>query len=172
MNLPMDKGDDEDDMSSPENGQENDTRTTRRNIDSCQRFSHDDTRPSHRNNGSHSIQSTTSSQLLTFYKVLAIVCCYLFSVGSHYETHLYSSIKTDLKEGMGLSNSQFHILSSVISLPNTVLPIVVGMLTDVFGNRIGSFTATTLILIGTTVASLAVNLNHYPMLVIGRFIFG
>ena len=105
-------------------------------------------------------------------KTLAIVCTYLISFGSHYENHLFASIKGDVKDGMALSNLKFHALSAVVALPNTILPFLAGVYIDSFGAQDGSIMASFLIFIGSLLSCLGLNFGAYPLLLTGRAIYG
>ncbi|EPZ32036.1 MFS general substrate transporter [Rozella allomycis CSF55] len=106
------------------------------------------------------------------FKILAILCTLLISFGSHYESHLFASLKSDIKKDMNLTNLQFHLLSALVSIPNTVIPLLGGLFLDAFGSSAGSMLASFLIFLGTSMNVVAVFTRQYYLLLSGRFLYG
>ncbi|CAG8562036.1 5910_t:CDS:2 [Gigaspora rosea] len=106
------------------------------------------------------------------YKVFALVCALTLSVGSHYAAHTLGALKSIIKEELGISNSQYGIIQSSVSLVNTILPILGGVFIDTFGTSIGSILATSLIATGNILVALSTNLRSFPVMVSGRILYG
>ena len=73
---------------------------------------------------------------------------------------------------MGISNTQYGILQSCVSIVNTVLPILGGIFIDRFGTSTGSLIATSFITVGSTCVALSTHLNSLPVMFFGRLLFG
>ncbi|CAG8797255.1 21008_t:CDS:2 [Gigaspora margarita] len=106
------------------------------------------------------------------YKVFALVCALSLSVGSHYAAHTLGALKATVKEELKISNSQYGIIQSSVSLVNTILPILGGVFIDTFGTSIGSILATSLIAAGNILVALSTNLRSFPVMVSGRILYG
>ncbi|CAG8528576.1 9878_t:CDS:2, partial [Dentiscutata erythropus] len=106
------------------------------------------------------------------YKIFALVCALTLSVGSHYAAHTLSALKSEVKDKLGITNSQYGIIQSSVSLVNTILPILGGVFIDTFGTSIGSILATSLIAVGNILVALSTNLASFPVMVFGRIFYG
>ncbi|KCV67742.1 hypothetical protein H696_05851 [Fonticula alba] len=106
------------------------------------------------------------------YRLLALVCSCLLSVGSHYASHMLSALKPTLKEELDITNAQFGLLQSAVSLVNTVIPLFGGIFIDLFGTTWGSLAASTLILVGEAIVALSTMAVSFEVMVIGRVIYG
>ncbi|CAB4436284.1 unnamed protein product [Rhizophagus irregularis] len=106
------------------------------------------------------------------YKLIALLCVLSLSVGSHYAAHTLGALKSIVKKELGISNSQYGVLQSSVSLVNTILPILGGVFIDIFGTSIGSILATSLIAIGSVFVAISTNLRSFVVMVIGRFLYG
>ncbi|RKP37903.1 major facilitator superfamily domain-containing protein, partial [Dimargaris cristalligena] len=72
----------------------------------------------------------------------------------------------------GISNTQYGLLQSAVSLVNTVLPVLGGLFIDAFGTSSGSILATSFILIGTSVVAMSTHYQSFPIMVVGRLLYG
>ncbi|RIB29423.1 major facilitator superfamily domain-containing protein [Gigaspora rosea] len=106
------------------------------------------------------------------YKVFALVCTLFLSIGSHFAAHTLGALKSIVKDELGITNSQYGIIQSSVSLVNTILPILGGVFIDTFGTSIGSILATSLIALGNIIVALSTNLRSFPMMVSGRILYG
>jgi MFS family permease len=101
------------------------------------------------------------------------VCSLAHSLaGSHYSAHVLGALKITLKKELDISNAQYGILQSAVSLVNTVLPILAGFFIDMFGTKAGSLVASSLILVGNTLVALSTHMKAFPVMVLGRGIYG
>eukprot|EP01006_Ploeotia_vitrea_P057353 TRINITY_DN68171_c8_g5_i2.p1 TRINITY_DN68171_c8_g5~~TRINITY_DN68171_c8_g5_i2.p1 ORF type:complete len:627 (-),score=58.27 TRINITY_DN68171_c8_g5_i2:1005-2885(-) len=78
----------------------------------------------------------------------------------------------DSKKGLSYSNTENLTLYSVYSYPNAVQALLGGMLIDKLGLRSATLLFVTLILTGQIVFALGINWAIYPLMVVGRVIFG
>ncbi|RIA97990.1 major facilitator superfamily domain-containing protein [Glomus cerebriforme] len=106
------------------------------------------------------------------YKMIALLCVLSLAVGSHYAAHTLGALKSVVKKELGISNSQYGVIQSSVSLVNTILPILGGVFIDTFGTSIGSILATSLIAIGNIFVALSTNLKSFVVMVIGRILYG
>ena len=75
-------------------------------------------------------------------------------------------------EPLNLSSQEYNLLYSVYSLPNIVLPLVAGIITDKLGMKLTIFIFCTLVTIGQVIFCIGgVNQNFF-MMCAGRFVFG
>lgn len=74
---------------------------------------------------------------------------------------------------MDLSRTKYKDLYLVYTWPNVVIPAIGGHLLDrYFGIRIGTFIFCALICLGQLLLALGGFLNHFWIMIVGRFIFG
>ncbi|CAG8716198.1 3252_t:CDS:2, partial [Funneliformis caledonium] len=106
------------------------------------------------------------------YKVIALLCVLSLAVGSHYAGHTLGALKSTIKKELDISNSQYGVIQSSVSLVNTVLPILGGVFIDTFGTSVGSILATSLIAIGNILVALSTDLKSFAVMVIGRILYG
>ena len=66
----------------------------------------------------------------------------------------------------------FHLMYSVYSLPNVILPIVGGVLIYKFGYRLMFLIFGFCVLLGQLLFSLGCSINSIPLMLFGRIIFG
>ncbi|CAG8505991.1 10817_t:CDS:2 [Scutellospora calospora] len=106
------------------------------------------------------------------YKVIALLCALSLAVGSHYAGHTLGALKSTIKEELEISNSQYGVIQSSVSLVNTILPILGGVFIDTFGTSTGSILSTSLIAAGNILVALSTNLVSFPVMVFGRILYG
>lgn len=59
-----------------------------------------------------------------------------------------------------------------MSLVNTIVPLFGGQFIDVFGTGWGSIVSSTLIMIGDMIVAFSTGIASYPVMVVGRLIYG
>ncbi|KAJ1961932.1 hypothetical protein IWQ62_003692 [Dispira parvispora] len=85
--------------------------------------------------------------------------------------HLFLQYFTSLQD-FGISNTQYGVVQSAVSLVNTVLPVLGGLFIDSFGTSRGSILATTAILLGTVVVAISTHHRSFATMVAGRLLYG
>ncbi|CAG8453808.1 4994_t:CDS:2 [Racocetra fulgida] len=100
------------------------------------------------------------------YKILALICT--LSLSSMYVQPLKATVKKEL----GITNTQYEIVQSSVTLVNTILPILGGVFIDKFGTSTGSILATSLIAVGNILVALSTSLVSFPVMVFGRILYG
>lgn len=73
---------------------------------------------------------------------------------------------------LDLSDTQYNLLYSVYSFPNTVLPFFGGVFVDLWGTNTTMMVFLTLICLGQAVFALGVTLKKFWLALLGRLIFG
>ncbi|CAH1767964.1 1003_t:CDS:2, partial [Entrophospora sp. SA101] len=106
------------------------------------------------------------------YKIIALLCVLSLALGSHYAGHALDALKAVIKTELGISNSQYGVVQSSVTLVNTILPILGGVFIDIFGTLVGSVLATSLIAIGNILVALSTDLKSFAVMVIGRILYG
>ncbi|CAG8462744.1 7327_t:CDS:2 [Acaulospora morrowiae] len=96
----------------------------------------------------------------------------LIAVGSHYAAHTLGALKTEIKRELGITNAQYGIIQSSVSLVNTILPILGGVFIDTFGTVAGSILATSLIATGNILVASSTLLVSFKVMVVGRIMYG
>jgi MFS family permease len=63
-------------------------------------------------------------------------------------------------------------ISSAVSLVNTILPLLAGVLIDYYGPNIGSLTSSVFIFVGACLSALGASLSSFGLVVGGQILFG
>lgn len=105
-------------------------------------------------------------------KLFALICALTLSVGSHYAAHSLSALKATVKEELNISNTEYGVLQSSVSIVNTILPFFGGVFIDKFGTTKGAFLTTSLITLGTFFVALSTHLVSFKVMVLGRVLYG
>jgi len=107
------------------------------------------------------------------HRLIALILMCLLGFGSYFCFDNPGALQKEIKDAMGISTYQFSQLYAWYSWPNVVLPIVGGYLMDsVFGIRLGTIIFASFIILGQIVFALGGLSNSFPLMQIGRFIFG
>ncbi|OMJ26518.1 Major facilitator superfamily domain-containing protein 1 [Smittium culicis] len=117
-------------------------------------------------------ENTSNNQDVLKYKIFALICTLLISVGSHYSAHTLGAMKSIIKKELGITNSQYGVLQSTVSLVNTIIPVFGGFFIDSFGTAKGSLLATFFIMIGSLIIAFSTNISSFSTMVLGRIIYG
>lgn len=106
--------------------------------------------------------------------VLVLSCLMLF--GNYYAFDNPSSLNRQLREFLGSSpeNFQFelNLLYSVYSIPNVVLPLILGAILDRFGHRQMINLLSAFVVVGQVIFTIGAMVKNFPVMLIGRVFFG
>ncbi|RIA81959.1 major facilitator superfamily domain-containing protein [Glomus cerebriforme] len=105
-------------------------------------------------------------------KMCAMACACTFGVGSHFASHIIGPMKGILMEQLDLTNTQFSLLVASLTLCNTVIPIVSGLLVARFGTTRSSLVITTIILLGMIIFTAASWNGKVGLMIAGFIVFG
>ncbi|KAI8393844.1 major facilitator superfamily domain-containing protein [Radiomyces spectabilis] len=106
------------------------------------------------------------------YKAVALSCALFLAVGSHFAAHTLGATKNILKKEFDISNSQYGVIQSSVSVVNTILPVLGGIFIDAFGTIPGSILTTVLVASGNILVALSISSKNLPMMIIGRVLYG
>ncbi|XP_066142142.1 major facilitator superfamily domain-containing protein 1-like [Euwallacea fornicatus] len=107
------------------------------------------------------------------HRFIALIFMCLLGFGSYFCYDNPSALQAHFQKDLNITETQYTILYSIYSWPNTIMCFFGGFLIDrVFGIRAGSSLFMGLTLIGQLIFTFAVYLNQYWMLIMGRFVFG
>lgn len=103
--------------------------------------------------------------------ILLLVCG--TTIGSYYSYNSTAVISTTLIKEFGLSQFEYGLIYSVYSIPNLILPLLGGLIVDRIGVRFGLLLFLGLIAFGTGIVAISPYFEKsFPLLLLGRFIFG
>lgn len=77
-----------------------------------------------------------------------------------------------LAQEFGITNSQYGVIQSSVSIVNTVLPVIGGIFLDAFGTAAGSIITTVLITSGNILVAASTSNANLSMMLIGRILYG
>ncbi|ORZ25650.1 major facilitator superfamily domain-containing protein [Absidia repens] len=106
------------------------------------------------------------------YKIIALVTALLLPLGSHFSQSALGAMKKSIKSELGIDNTRYGVLSSSVSIINTVFPIAGGLFIDMFGSVWGTLAVNVLIIIGSLLTAIAGKYTSFPLMIVGRVIFG
>ena len=81
-------------------------------------------------------------------------------------------LKSTLRRELGITNTQFGVISAADGIVNSIWPILGGICLDWFGPNIIVIMCTGIIAIGSVLAALAINLSTWRLLVGGHVLMG
>lgn len=103
--------------------------------------------------------------------LLGLMC--FLSFGNYYVFDNPASLQKTILNVMNVDVTQYSLLYSLYSWPNVILSIFGGYLIDrVFGIRLGTIIFSSIICLGQMVFALGAFVDHYWLMVAGRFVFG
>ncbi|KAG9301257.1 hypothetical protein G9A89_012640 [Geosiphon pyriformis] len=105
-------------------------------------------------------------------KRLAMACACTFGIGSHFGSHIIGPMKGILMKQLSLTNTQFSLLVASLTLCNTVIPTVSGILVAKFGTTKSSIVVTSVVLLGMLIVTVASWTGKISAMIIGFGIFG
>lgn len=110
------------------------------------------------------------------FKICILIAISLMTFGSYWVFDIPGSIQTQLTAWFGgpteYTDSMNGWLYSIYSYPNVILAFFGGFLVDRIGNRPASMLFCGLVLAGQVLFSMGVQLRHYWLCIVGRFVFG
>ena len=105
-------------------------------------------------------------------KWIALLCFVSFPIGQTWTQSSLGPLKNTLRNELGISNTQFGVISSADAIVNSVWPIIGGVLLDWFGPNIIVLLCTGIIFIGSILAASATNLGVWRVLTGGHILMG
>lgn len=77
-----------------------------------------------------------------------------------------------LKKNLGIDNTRYGVLSSSVSIINTIFPILGGFFIDVFGTVWGTLVINGMILLGSLLTAVAAHIGSFALMVVAQVVFG
>lgn len=106
------------------------------------------------------------------YKWIALLCVVLLPLGHTWTGSALGPLKNTLREELGITNTQFGVISSADAFVNTIFPIIGGLILDWWGPNIVTLCCTSVILVGSIVAASGVQVGLWRVLVGGHALMG
>ncbi|KAI8086267.1 major facilitator superfamily domain-containing protein [Halteromyces radiatus] len=106
------------------------------------------------------------------YKLVALCTALLLPLGSHFSSSALSALKKPIKAHLGIDNAKYGVLSSSVSIINTVFPILGGLFIDMFGSVWGTLVVNILVILGSLLTAIAAKYSSFPLMIVGRVVFG
>eukprot|EP01084_Bolivina_argentea_P141150 248068_1 len=102
--------------------------------------------------------------------VLFLSCWAMF--GSYYCYDNPTALANQFQDKYNLTDTQYNLLYSVYSFPNIILPLFGGALIDKIGAEISLLIFLCFITAGQALFAFAASINSYPLMLIGRVVYG
>ncbi|ORZ10781.1 major facilitator superfamily domain-containing protein [Absidia repens] len=106
------------------------------------------------------------------FKLIALATALMLPVGSHFSASAISAMKATVKTQLNIDNTRYGVLSSAVSIINTIFPIAGGMFIDMFGSIWGTLAVNFAIIVGSLLTAIAAKYETFALMVVGRVIFG
>ncbi|KAJ8654388.1 hypothetical protein O0I10_009956 [Lichtheimia ornata] len=106
------------------------------------------------------------------YKLIALATALMLPVGSHFSGAALGAMKASIKENLMIDNTRYGVLSSAVSIINTVFPIVGGFFIDVCGTVWGTIVVNLMIFTGSLLTAIAARISSFSLMVVGQVVFG
>lgn len=105
-------------------------------------------------------------------KVQAFSCAALLGISTHFTIHMTGPLKDVLKENMDISNTQFSLLQSSLTLFPTLTPLIGGLLIERYGTGPSSIVFTTIVIAGQAIVILGCWTYSVKIMILGYCLFG
>ncbi|KAF9575295.1 hypothetical protein EC968_003647 [Mortierella alpina] len=105
-------------------------------------------------------------------RVQAFFCAAMLGISSHYTMHMTGPLKDVLKENMGISNTQFSLLQSSLTLFPTIIPLLGGILVERYGTGPSSIVFTSIVILGQVIVILGCWTYSVKIMIVGYCLFG
>ncbi|KAF5681395.1 major facilitator superfamily transporter [Fusarium denticulatum] len=106
------------------------------------------------------------------YKWTALFLVITLPLGHTWTGSALGPLKNTLREELGINNTQFGVISSADAFVNTIFPIIGGLILDWWGPNIVTLCCTSVILVGSVVAAVGVQIGLWRLLVSGHVLMG
>eukprot|EP01105_Mastigella_eilhardi_P026151 TRINITY_DN73_c2_g2_i9.p1 TRINITY_DN73_c2_g2~~TRINITY_DN73_c2_g2_i9.p1 ORF type:complete len:501 (-),score=103.11 TRINITY_DN73_c2_g2_i9:118-1512(-) len=104
------------------------------------------------------------------YLVLTLSC--LLAFGGYLVFDLCATLQDPIMEQLGISNTQYSLLYVVYAWTNCLMVLFAGVLIDKTTNRMCALIFCAIACVGQTVLTIGAQVGVFPLMVIGRTIFG
>ncbi|KAI1314343.1 hypothetical protein EDD11_002284 [Mortierella claussenii] len=105
-------------------------------------------------------------------RIQAFFCAAMLGVSTHYTLHMTGPLKDVLKENMGITNTQFSLLQSSLTLFPTLIPLIGGLLVERYGTGPSSIVFTSIVILGQIIVILGCWAHSVKVMIVGYCLFG
>ncbi|KAG2171551.1 hypothetical protein INT43_008277 [Umbelopsis isabellina] len=106
------------------------------------------------------------------YKLVALITALMLPIGSHFSQSAISAMKSSIKTKLQINNTRYGVLSSSVSIINTIFPIAGGFFIDAFGSAWGTLAVNAFVIVGCLLTAIAAHIESFALMIVGRVIFG
>lgn len=96
----------------------------------------------------------------------------LINFALNYSSNNPQALQPAVEDFFNMGDAEFNILYSVYSLPNIILPLIGGVLTDYLGVRFAVNVFGTLVVIGQGIFAFGAYKESFNVMIAGRFVYG
>ncbi|KAF9977947.1 hypothetical protein BGZ73_004387 [Actinomortierella ambigua] len=96
----------------------------------------------------------------------------LLGISTHFTGHTVGPLKDVLRENMGITNTQFSLLQSSLSLFPTIVPLIGGLLVERYGTGPSSIIFSTIVVLAQIVVVFGCWVRSVQIMIIGFCFFG
>ena len=97
--------------------------------------------------------------------------CFFIS-GAYYSFDNPAELENVLEKKFQISMTEYSLLYSLYSLPNTIIPFLGGIFIDSAGYYAGLIISSVIVTIGQTIIAVGGYQGSFHLMLVGRFIFG
>jgi len=101
---------------------------------------------------------------------IALILACFTCVGDYYCGNLTQALQTYLMDAFDIDPLKFNTISSASAVPNIILPLIGGLIIDIFGIRPTFAIAGFIVIIGQAILTYGVAQTDFQLLLIGKFI--
>ncbi|ORZ18327.1 major facilitator superfamily domain-containing protein [Lobosporangium transversale] len=105
-------------------------------------------------------------------RIQAFFCAVVLGVSTHFTLRITGPLKDVLKENMNITNTQFSLLQSSLTLFPTLIPLIGGLLIERYGTGPSSIAFTSIVILGQLIAILGCWTRSIRTMIIGYCLFG
>lgn len=87
-----------------------------------------------------------------------------------------STLSSEIKSALGISldsgNTRWSFVYTIYSLPNIIMPFLLGIISDMFGMRVAMLISCSLVFVGTVIVNSSLFFPSFSVLLLGRLFIG
>jgi len=119
-----------------------------------------------------SMMRSSTSLRNTNWKWVILGVTTLINFALNYSSNNPQALQPAVEDFFQIGDAEFNILYSVYSLPNIILPLIGGVLTDYLGVRFAVNVFGTIVVIGQGIFALGAYKESFNVMIAGRFVYG
>lgn len=95
-----------------------------------------------------------------------------FPIGQNWTQASLGPLKNTLRNELGITNTQFGVITSADAIVNSIWPITGGILLDWYGPNVAIPLCTIITLVGSVISAAGINVANWRMLTGGNILMG